>query len=212
MNASVFRRFLTSTFILFDVIGRYMKKMLMINGSPRKDGSSSEMLNVISETVSGMGYECERIDLGELRISHCKGCLTCDRTKECAVIDDMTPLYKRFQDADAFAISVPVYFSAETGLLKNFIDRLYALMDRMPDGSWDVRFGKKKKGVVAVNCGAPDGNMIYHGTMAHLVIVLRMFGISDVASIIVPGTAIGAVRDSPFTKDLIEAIEFQLSE
>ena len=188
-----------------------MKKMLIINGSPRNNGSCSDALKIISEKCAAKGYECERIDLGNLKISHCKGCMSCKKTKECAVKDDMTPLYRKFQDADAVAIAVPIYFAAETGLLKNFIDRLYALMDRKPDNSWDVRFGKKKKGIVAVCCGAPDGNMVYQGTMTRLVITLRSLGVADAASGIIPGTAMTPVRDSPFMKELSEGVDFLLS-
>ena len=184
----------------------------MINGSPQNSGSSSKMLDLISKRDSVKGYECERINLGELNISHCKGCLVCKKTKECAVKDDMTPLYKKVQDADAVAIAVPVYFGHETGLLKNFIDRLYALMDRNPDNSWSVRFGNKKKGVIAIPCGSPDGNMIYHGMMTNLVVVMRMFGAADVASGIVPSAAPGTVADSQFMKDILSALDFHMSE
>ena len=183
-----------------------MKNMLLINGSPRNDGSSSRMLDIISERSSG--YECERIDLGEKRISHCRGCLMCKKNGECSIRDDMQPIYKKIQDADMIAIAVPVYFGTETGLLKNFIDRLYALMDRKADGSWDIRFGKRKKGVIAIPCGAPDGNMIYHGMMTHLTVVLRMFGASDVASGIVPSASPETIGDSQFMKDLMDAYDF----
>jgi multimeric flavodoxin WrbA len=188
-----------------------MKKMLLINGSPRKNGSSAELLKMISEKSDAKGYECELVNLCDLKISNCGGCLACKKTKECAVKDDMIPLYKKLQDADAISIAVPIYFAAETGLLKNFIDRLYALMDRKPDMTWDVRFGKKKKAVVAVCCGAPDGNMIYQGTMTRLVITLKSFGAEDAVSGIIPGASMKPVRDSPFTKELLDGVDFLLS-
>ena len=182
-----------------------MKKMLLINGSPRNKGSSSKMLDIISERSSE--YEYERIDLGEKKISHCKGCLMCKKNGECSVKDDMFPIYKKIQDADAIAIAVPVYFGSETGLLKNFIDRLYALMDRNADGSWNVRFGKQKKGIIAIPCGAPDGNMIYHGLLTHMTTILRTFGASDVASGIVPSASPETMADSKFMKDIMDAYD-----
>ncbi|MDR2866381.1 MAG: flavodoxin family protein [Methanomassiliicoccaceae archaeon] len=187
-----------------------MKKMLMINGSPRENGSSAEILNIIADKISGMGYGSEIINLGKLKISHCRGCMGCKKAGKCVIDDDMTPLYGKLQDADALAFAVPIYFSTETGLLKNFIDRLYALMNRRGDGTWDVKFGKPKKGVVAVNCGAPDGNMLYHGTMTHLTVVLGTFGASDIAAGIIPGTHSG-VKGSPFLGSLLDDVEFQLS-
>ena len=193
-----------------DVGDDNMKKMLMINGSPRSNGSSFEILNVIAENASPKGFLCEKINLGELKISHCKGCKSCKTKGKCIIDDDMTPLYRKIQDADAIVFSVPVYFGAETGLFKNFLDRIYALIDNK-DGVRTVRFGKKKIGIVAVNCGAPDGNMIYHGMMTHLVMVMRSFGVADVSSGIIPKASPDTVRDSPFMRELLDGFEFQMS-
>ena len=187
-----------------------MKKMLMINGSPRSNGSSAKILNIIAENCSPKGYECEKIDLGGLDIKHCKGCMYCKKNGKCVTDDDMTPLYAKLQDADAIALAVPVYFGAETGLFKNFIDRLYALVDNK-DGVRTVRSGKPKKGVIAINCGAPDGNMTYHGMMTHLFTVLKSFGVTDVSSGIIPKASPDTVKDSQFLIDLLASVDFQMS-
>jgi multimeric flavodoxin WrbA len=187
-----------------------MRTMLMINGSPRNNGSSAEIIKAIAENASEKGFACDIVNLGELKISHCKGCRYCKAHGKCVIDDDMTPLYKKIQDADAIAFSVPVYFAAETGLFKNFIDRLYALVD-MKDGVRSVRFGKEKKGIVAVNCGAPDGNMTYHGVMTRLMHILRSFGVTDVSSGIIPKASPESVKDSQFLKELLEAFDFQMS-
>jgi multimeric flavodoxin WrbA len=121
-----------------------MRKMIIINGSPRGGGSSSAISDAVAENASGKGFACERIDLGELRISHCRGCMGCKSTGRCAIDDDMTPLYGKVQDADAVMFSVPVYFGAETGLLKNFIDRLYALID-VRDGVMTARYRQYRR-------------------------------------------------------------------
>jgi len=186
-----------------------MKNMLMINGSPRSNGSSAEILKMIAKKIP-KGYSAEIVNLGELKISHCKGCKYCKANSKCVTDDDMTSLYKKIQDCDAIAFSVPVYFGAETGLFKNFLDRLYALVD-VKDGVRTVRSGKPKKGIVAINCGAPDGNMLYHGMMTHLFTVLKSFGVSDVVSGIVPKASPDTVKDSQFLKDLLDAVKFQMS-
>jgi multimeric flavodoxin WrbA len=187
-----------------------MKKMLMINGSPRNKGSSAEILNVISEKSVKKGFSCEKINLSELKISHCIGCRYCKTNGKCNIDDDMSPLYGKIQDADFIVFSVPVYFGAETGLFKNFLDRIYALVDNK-DGIRTVRFGREKKGMVVLNCAAPEGNMTYHGVMTRLVIVLRSFGVEDVSSAIIPKASPETVRDSQFMSELLDAFEFQLS-
>ena len=187
-----------------------MKKMLMINGSPRSNGSSSEILDIVAETASAKGFACEKIDLGNLKISHCKACMSCKSTGKCATNDDMTALYEKIQGADALAFSVPVYFGMETGLFKNFLDRIYALVDRK-DGVRTVRFGKKKIGVIVASCGAPDGNMIYHGMMSHLVMVIRSFGVDDISSGIIPSASPGKIKGTQFMNDVLNSFEFHLS-
>ena len=198
-------------YILENVIALLMKKMLLINGSARKEGSCSELSKMTSEKGAAHGYEVEIVHLDDLKIANCKGCLYCKEHGECQTKDDMIPLHKKVQDADVFGLVTPVYFGAESGLMKNFIDRLYALLDRIGPGQYSVRFGKPKKGIVAVSCGAPDGNMTYHGIMSHLVIILRMFGSADVVSGVIPGAAMTPVRESPFAKDLMDAVDFTLS-
>jgi len=187
-----------------------MKKMLMINGSPRSNGSSAEILNVISERSIQKGFSCEKVNLGELKISHCTGCKYCKSNGKCNIDDDMTILYDKIRDADAIVFSVPIYFGAETGLFKNFLDRIYALVD-VRDGIRTVRFGKEKIGIVALNCAAPEGNMTYHGLMTRLVIVLRSFGVNDIASAIMPKAAPETVRDSQFMIELLDSFEFLMS-
>ncbi|MCL1984221.1 MAG: flavodoxin family protein [Methanomassiliicoccaceae archaeon] len=185
--------------------------MLLINGSPRKNGSCAALLNIIREMGEGSEYECELVNLSDLKIGYCKGCMSCKKTGKCAFNDDMTPLYGKIQDADFFVISTPVYFAAETGLIKNFIDRWYALMDYGPKGTRTFRFGKEKKGVVAITCGAPDGNMSNHGLMARLTMTMGSCGISDITSVIIPQASPETVGKSPFMNDFLDALHAQLS-
>ena len=188
-----------------------MKKMLLINGSPRKKGSCAALLSIICEMGEGSGYECELTDLSDLKIGHCRGCMSCKKTGKCAFDDDMTPLYGKIQDADVLVLSTPVYFAAETGLMKNFIDRWYALMDYGPKGKHSFRFGKEKKGIVAITCGAPDGNMVYHGLAARLTMTLKSCGVSDISSVIIPQASPDTVGRSPFMDDFLDAVNAQLS-
>ena len=185
--------------------------MLLINGSPRRKGSCAELLRIVEEMGEGSGYECELVNLSDLKIGYCKGCMSCKKTGKCAFDDDMTPLYEKIQDADVFVISTPVYFAAETGLMKNFIDRWYALMDYGPNGTRTFRFGKEKKGVIAITCGAPDGNVVYMGLVSRLTMTLKSCGLSDVVSVVIPQASPETVSKSPFMDDFLDALNAQLS-
>lgn len=96
-----------------------MKKFLLISGSPRK-GNTEFILNKIFDSING---EKELILLREKSIKHCVGCLSCDKTKKCAIPDDMQEIYGKIENADVIIIGTPNYYDNVTGLFKDFIDR-----------------------------------------------------------------------------------------
>ena len=185
-----------------------MQKILAINGSPRSNGSTYAVLVDLARRMSA-NYETEIINLGELRIQHCRACMTCKRTGACSLMDDMFPLYEKIRNADVLIFGTPVYFGAETGLFKNFLDRMYAMI-QIKNGVRTPDIGKPKKGSVLVTCGAPDGNMTYHGMATHLLSVLRSFGVSDVSSTVIPKCTPETVFDQVQYQEYIDSVEFQL--
>jgi len=185
-----------------------MQKILAINGSPRGDGSTAKVLETIAEKMNG-GYSTEIVNLGGLNISFCKACMNCKKTGSCAISDDMTPLYEKIRDADVLIFGTPVYFGAETGLFKNFLDRMYAMV-QIKNGVRTPELGKPKKGSAFITCGAPDGNMTYHGVATHLISILRSFGISDVSSTVIPKADPATITGQNQFADYMDAIEFQL--
>ena len=185
-----------------------MKKILAINGSPRGNGSTMKVLNAISEKMVD-SYSTEIVNLGELNISHCKACMNCKKTGSCAVSDDMTALYEKIRNSDVLIFGTPVYFGAETGLFKNFLDRMYAMV-QIKNGVRTPELGKPKKGSAFITCGAPDGNMTYHGVATHLLSILRSFNISDVSSTVIPKADPETIMQQNQFADYMDAIEFQL--
>lgn len=96
-----------------------MGKVLFISGSPRK-GNTEFILKRIFDSFD---REKELLLLREKNIKHCYGCLTCDKTKQCAIQDDMQGIYEKMIEADILVIGSPNYFDNVPGLLKDFIDR-----------------------------------------------------------------------------------------
>lgn len=183
--------------------------MLIINGSPRKEGCSARVIPLVAETVEKYGYGFETVNICDLDVNGCKACMSCKKTGECVQKDDMTQLYGKLRDADMVMLTTPVYFAAETGQLKCFIDRLYAMVKRV-DGERIVNFGKPKIGTVFISCGAADGAMLYCNILTRITGILRSFGVTDFSSVIVPAADPENIRDSDYVKDYLGAIEFQL--
>lgn len=179
--------------------------ILAVNGSPRKDGSTATALNA---AVSSMGGG-DIVNLGDLRILHCRGCDVCKEGNGCIIDDDMSSLYRRIRECDFLMISSPIYFGEETGLFKNFLDRFYAFVT-VQDGVRKVNFGRPKKGSILLTCGAQDGDMRYQNISIHLMDVMKSMGISDLSYAILPGASPDTVLDTDFFKDYLDALDFQM--
>lgn len=184
-------------------------KSLIINGSPRNGGTTSKALNAVAESLKANGGTVEMVHLGSLNISHCRACMHCKTEGKCKINDDMTLMYDKIRGSDMLIFASPVYFGAETGLFKNFLDRMYAMVTKK-DGVPQADLGAVKKGSILLTCGAPDGNMTYQGVTGHLIAVFRYMGITDVSSVILPGATMENVLETEFFKEYLEALDFQM--
>lgn len=108
-------------------------KILVLNGSPHK--SASTTMAVTNAFVKGMceggEYESEIINISDLNVTPCMGCLSCwARTEgECVIKnDDMPAVKKRIEEADIIIESYPLYFFGMPGQMKLFTDRLLSMM------------------------------------------------------------------------------------
>lgn len=118
------------------------KKVLIIAASPRRNGGSAALARKIAQGVRSSGAGVETVFLQSLDVSWCKACEKCHRkgAPGCATDDDMTALYPKIREADAFVFASPIYFFTMSAQLKTFIDRCYAVYD--PDSGKSPFFGK----------------------------------------------------------------------
>ncbi|MEM4850770.1 MAG: flavodoxin family protein [Desulfurococcaceae archaeon] len=109
----------------------YKPKVLIINGSPRKYGSSAQLAEVAVLGIKEAGGTPEVIHIYDYNIKPCIGCVS-DNVKYCkfpCIIedDDFNGVAEKTLEADGIIISTPVYWYAPSGMLKNFIDRLTSM-------------------------------------------------------------------------------------
>ena len=107
-----------------------MKKIYAINGSPRKNGNTAKILTEALKGAESMGAETELIHLSDLNFSGCKSCFCCKLKNspdegKCALQDDLKPYLEKIIHADGLIMGSPIYFSAESGLYRNFLERLF---------------------------------------------------------------------------------------
>lgn len=110
-----------------------MKKVIAINGSPRKNGSTAILLQNTLDGAKSQGAETEFVHLIDLKYQGCISCFACKRknTKyigKCALSDDLSPILEKAMAADAVVLGSPIYVGDITGLMRSFMER-FAFMN-----------------------------------------------------------------------------------
>ncbi len=103
-----------------------MKKVLILSGSPRKNGNSDILCDEFARGAKEAGHEVEKIRVAEKKIGFCRACYACKDTGVCAIKDDMAEVIQKMIDADVLVLASPVYFYSIDAQLKALIDRTVA--------------------------------------------------------------------------------------
>ena len=185
------------------------KKLLIVNGSPRKNGVDAAIAKLIADHVKEQGYETEIVNICEMKIGGCRACMACKKTQRCVQKDCMNDILDKIRESDMLLFATPVYFLSETGPFRTFMDRMYPLMLMNPDRTVTSFIGNVKKAAIIVTCGAPDGNMKFANIVAKFINVMKMYNVTDASGFIIPGANPDTVMESPFTKDCLDGLSFQ---
>lgn len=102
------------------------KKVLILSGSPRKNGNSDILCDEFAKGAKEAGHEVEKIRVAEKKIGYCRGCYACKETGKCIIEDDMAEVLQKMIDADVIVLASPVYFYSIDAQLKALIDRTVA--------------------------------------------------------------------------------------
>ena len=102
--------------------------ILVLNGSPRPNGNTAQMINAFREGAVSSGNKVDVINVCRKKIAGCLACEYC-HTKgngQCVQKDDMQEVYDLLKDAEMLVLASPVYYHGLSGQLKCTIDRFYA--------------------------------------------------------------------------------------
>lgn len=102
-------------------------KVLGVMCSPRKRSNSWVLLDEALTGAKEYEAETEMVTVADMDIKPCDGCLSCHKTKQCHIKDDMQEVYPKVLAADGLVFATPVYFLNLTAQAKTFVDRLYVL-------------------------------------------------------------------------------------
>lgn len=104
-------------------------EILILNGSPRSNGNTADMVAAFAEGAKGKGHQVTVIDVCNKKIAGCLGCEHCHTKGNGACIqkDDMQEVYKALISAQMLVIASPIYYFGYSGQLQCVIHRTYAI-------------------------------------------------------------------------------------
>ena len=100
-------------------------KVLIVNGSPHRDGNVSVAIRELKKVFAAEGVEVENVELGIKRVPGCLGCYTCKKLGKCVVEDVVNEAADKFNEADGMVVASPVYYASPNGTIVSFLDRLF---------------------------------------------------------------------------------------
>ena len=106
-----------------------MKNLIAINGSPRKNWNTAELLKHAMQGAQDAGASTELVNLYSLNFKGCTSCFACKLKSRphssCAMKDDLSPVLERVKEADAVIFGSPIYFMNLSSGMLAFIERLF---------------------------------------------------------------------------------------
>lgn len=120
-----------------------MSNILLLNGSPHKQGCIATAFDEMLPIFAAEGIEVEVVHIGNQAIRGCVGCNRCQSLGKCVFDDAVNAFAEKFEAADGLIVGSPVYYASPNGTLIAFLDRLF----------YSTSFSKQMKvGAAIVNC------------------------------------------------------------
>lgn len=106
------------------------KNVFIVSASARKNGNSATLAAEFAHGAVDAGHNVAKVDLFDLKLNFCLGCLACQKSEKCIIDDDINGLLSTVQNSDVLVFATPIYYYGLAGQLKTFLDRLNPLFNR----------------------------------------------------------------------------------
>ncbi len=100
-------------------------RVLLICGSPHKDGSTHTALEAVATELNHAGIETKEIWIGNKPVGGCTACGACKKIGKCAYDDIVNEIIAELEDCDGLVVGSPVYYASANGSLVGLMDRLF---------------------------------------------------------------------------------------
>ena len=183
--------------IASDKISKGEKKMkiLVITGSPRKNGNSNTLADSFIKGAQEAGHSVVRFDSAFKNVHPCIACNKCGMNGECVFKDDFEFIRDNIVDADAVVFATPMYYFGISAQIKAVIDRFYAI-----NGQINV-----PKKTVLIMTYADTSAKEAQPIISHYETLLNYLGWSDAGRVIASGVwTEGSVNQTQYPKQAYE--------
>lgn len=156
------------------------KKIVVITGSPRKNGNSFAMTESFIKAAEGKGHSVVRFDAAMRQVCGCRACETCYKTgKPCSFDDDFNEIAPAILEADTVVFSMPVYWYTMPAQIKAVIDKLFSF----------VVGGKEiaGKGYALIACCEENDITVFDGVRIPLERSAALIKWNMIGEVLVPG-------------------------
>lgn len=164
-------------------------KILVLTGSPRKNGNSNILAEQFSSGAREAGHQVTRFDAAFSDVQPCSGCNHCGMDGPCVFKDDFEVVREHIVPADLVVFATPMYYFGISSQLKTVIDRFYSV-----NGKIHV----PKKAVLLMtyaNNSARNESPI----LTYYEVLLEYLGWEDAGRVIAPGVwPAGAISQTRF--------------
>ncbi len=162
-------------------------KVIGINGSARKNGNTSILIQTVFEELEKQDIETELIQLFDKEIKSCNGCFACKENRKCIIKNDaFNECFHKMIEADGIILGSPVYSADISSKMKAFIERSGVIIATNPE----LLKYKVGASVVAVRRG---GGMTAVDTLNHFLLNKEVLLVGSTYWNMVYGKEIGDV-------------------
>lgn len=175
--------------------GNAKMKILVLTGSPRKNGNSSTLADNFIKGAEEAGHTVVRFDAAFKKVHPCIACNKCGMDGPCIFKDDFEFVRENIVDADAVVFATPMYYFGISAQLKAVIDRFYAI---------NGKIHRPKKAVLLMtyaNSAASEAEPI----KKHYEVLLNYLGWQDAGQVIASGVwPVGAIKNTDYPQKAYE--------
>lgn len=171
-----------------------MKKIVILNGSPRARGNTAALIKAFTEGAREAGHTVTAFQLQQMDIHPCLGCYGGgkDPHSPCVQKDGMDQIYPAYREADIVVLASPMYYWSISGQLKCAFDRLFAVAE------CDPGYANPKKDCMLLMAAEGDTEDNFAPVVQYYDALLAHMGWRDVGKVLAGGVAaVGDIEGKP---------------